>query len=88
MMELQNLYLNLRAIYLNREKKRGERGEREWNMYWQVVSRTCSGVCPGHRQNIQPLNQSELHHFFKPSDWLMAESWEVSWEIYDKEGFE
>ena len=24
--------------------------------------------------NIQPINQSEWSHFFKPSDWLMAES--------------
>ena len=24
---------------------------------------TCSGVCPGQRQNIQPIKRSELHNF-------------------------
>ena len=34
------------------------------NLFWCL---------PG-SQNIQPINQSEWSHFFKPSDWLMAES--------------
>ena len=41
-----------------------------------------------YKDNVTLSTNKNSAIFNRPSDWLMAESWEVSWEIYDMEGLE
>ena len=48
-----------------------------------LSTRTCLS-----KDNLTLSTNKNCTIFNRPSDWLMAESWEVSWEIYDMEGLE